>query len=197
MPGSAPNDIRHPWPDRLFHWTMAVLVIVLMGTAFLPILGLRFDWVPTHWVSGVLLTFAIVFHLYRVFWVHGIQAMTPTGNDLRSAIRKASEGGLPKYDLYQKLYHWSVAAVVLVLVITGCVMLLKIDTPLWRRDPSIISERGWGLVYVGHGAASMLLIFFFILHVYFAFLPEHRRLLAAMVLGRETGGPGRAPEHGA
>ena len=43
----------------------------------------------------------------------------------------------------------------------------------------------------------MLLIFFFILHVYFAFLPEHRRLLAAMVLGRETGRPGQTPEHGA
>ena len=165
---------------------MAVLVIVLLGTAFLPILGVRFDWVPIHWISGVLLTAAILFHLYRAFLVHGVRSMMPTVHDLRVALRREPEEGTVKYDLNQKLYHWSVAATILALVVTGCIMLAKIDTPLWRRDPSILSDQAWGVVYVLHGAASLLLIFFFILHVYFAFLPEHRRLLAAMVLGRET-----------
>ena len=197
MSGSAAEDIRHKWPDRLFHWTMAVLVIVLLGTAFLPILGVRFNWVPIHWMSGVLLTLAILFHLYRAVWVHGVRTMMPTGDDMRTVFKREPEDGAAKYDLNQKLYHWSVAAVVLVLVVTGGIMLAKIDTPLWRRDPSILSDGDWGLVYVCHGAASMLLIFFFILHVYFAFLPEHRRLLAAMVLGRETASSGRMPEPGA
>ena len=165
---------------------MAVLVIVLLGTAFLPVLGVRFDWVPIHWISGLLLTAAILFHLYRAFLIHGVRSMMPTAHDLRAALTREPEDGTVKYDLYQKLYHWSVAAVILVLVITGCIMLAKIDTPLWRRDPSILPDRDWGLVYVCHGAASLLLIFFLILHVYFAFLPEHRRLLSAMVLGRET-----------
>ncbi len=186
MSGSAAEDIRHKWPDRSFHWTMAVLVIVLLGTAFLPVLGVRFDWVPIHWISGLLLTAAILFHLYRAFLIHGVRSMMPTAHDLRAALTREPEDGTVKYDLYQKLYHWSVAAVILVLVITGCIMLAKIDTPLWRRDPSILPDRDWGLVYVCHGAASLLLIFFLILHVYFAFLPEHRRLLSAMVLGRET-----------
>ena len=76
-------------------------------------------------------------------------------------------------------------------------MLAKIDTPIWRRDPSILSDGDWGVVYVCHGAASLVLIFFIVLHVYFAFLPEHRRLLAAMVLGRETWRSGCAPERDA
>ena len=195
MSGSAAEEIRHKWPDRWFHWTMAVLVLVLLGSAFLPILGLRFDWIPVHWISGVLLTAAILFHLYRAILVHGIRSMMPAAGDVRSALAGDGGDGSAKYDLYQKLYHWSVAAVVLVLAITGCIMLAKIDTPLWRRDPAILSDRDWGVVYVCHGAASLLLIFFIILHVYFAFLPEHRRLLAAMVLGRESWG--RGPGRGA
>ena len=175
------EEARHQWPDRLFHWLMAVLVVVLLGTAFFPVLGVAFNWVPIHWMAGVLLTFAVLFHLYRVFFVHGVSTMTPARGDLRAALgREVSDA---KYDLGQKLYHWSIAFIVIVLVATGAVMLAKIDTPLWNRDPSILSERTWGLVYSLHGAASMLLIFFFILHVYFAFLPEHRRLLFAMTFG--------------
>ncbi len=176
---------------------MAALVVVLLGTAFLPILGLRFDWVPIHWISGLLLTAAILFHLYRAFLVHGIGSMVPKGGDLRAALGRTTGGDAAKYDLYQKLYHWSVAAVVLVLVASGGIMLAKIDTPIWRRDPSILSDGDWGVVYVCHGAASLVLIFFIVLHVYFAFLPEHRRLLAAMVLGRETWRSGCAPERDA
>ncbi|MBT5191190.1 MAG: hypothetical protein HOM07_02500 [Rhodospirillaceae bacterium] len=182
----APDDIRHKLPDRLFHWAMATLVIILLGTAFLPILGMKFDWVPIHWISGVLLTFAILFHLYRALFIHGIDKMMPTRADITALVaRKAANDGA-KYDLNQKLYHWSVSSLIVILVITGAIMLAKIDTPLWNRDPSILSDWNWGLVYLCHGAASLLLIFLFILHVYFAFLPEHRQLLIAMVFGRPT-----------
>ena len=163
---------------------MAALSALLLGTAFLPVLGLAFDWVPVHWMAGVLLALAVLFHLYRAVFVHGVAAMMPGRGDLRAALAGAPTGA--KYDLGQKLYHWAAAAVVLALVATGLVMLAKIDTPLWRRDPSILSDQDWGLVYVLHGAASLLLIFLVVLHVYFALLPEHRRLLAAMV----AGGPG-------
>ena len=180
-------EARHQWPDRLFHWLMAVVVLALLGTAFLPVLGVAFNWVPIHWMAGVLLILAVLFHLYRALFVHGVSAMAPVRGDLRAALgREASDA---KYDLGQKLYHWSVAFIVIVLAATGAVMMAKIDTPFWSRDPSILSDQAWGLVYSLHGAASMLLIFFFILHVYFAFLPEHRRLLIAMAFG----GSGREP----
>jgi formate dehydrogenase subunit gamma len=178
------EDVRHKLPDRMFHWAMAILVILLLGTALLPILGIKFDWVPVHWISGVLLTAAVIFHLYRALIVHNIKTMIPNGNDIRAAIGNGSANDLGKYDLSQKLYHWSVSSIMLVLVITGVIMLAKIDTPLWRRDPSILSDWNWGIVYSLHGATTMLLIFFFILHIYFALLPEHRKLLSAMVFGK-------------
>ncbi len=181
-----PGEIRHAWPDRLFHWTMAVLTLVLLATAFLPVVGVQFDWVPIHWISGILLTATVIFHLYRVLAVHGITSMMPVRGDLRAAMGGKPVADDAKYDLGQKLYHWSVSAVMLVLVVTGLIMLAKIDTPLWRRDPSILSDWDWGVVYALHGAAALLLIFLFILHIYFAFLPEHRRLLAAMALGRRV-----------
>lgn len=179
-----PDDIRHRLPDRLFHWGMAILVITLLGTAFLPIMGLKFDWVPVHWISGVLLTLAILFHLYRALVIHGIRQMLPTGADLRSIMGNDPASEEQKYDLNQKIYHWSVSSLILILVVTGAIMLAKIDTPLWNRDPSILSDGNWGLVYLFHGAGSLFLIFFFILHIYFAFLPEHRQLLVAMVFGK-------------
>jgi formate dehydrogenase subunit gamma len=178
------EDVRHKLPDRMFHWAMAILVILLLGTALLPILGIKFDWVPVHWISGVLLTAAVIFHLYRALIVHNIKTMIPNGNDIRAAIGNGPANDLGKYDLSQKLYHWSVSSIMLVLVITGVIMLAKIDTPLWRRDPSILSDWNWGIVYSLHGATTMLLIFFFILHIYFALLPEHRKLLSAMVFGK-------------
>ena len=179
-----PEEVRHKLSDRVFHWVMACLVITLLGTSFLPILGLKFNWVPIHWISGVLLIFAVIFHLYRSLFVHGLKTMMPNRDDLRSVVGNAQSGEEGKYDLNQKLYHWSVAFIMLVLLLTGGVMLAKIDTPLWRRDPSILSDWNWGIVYTLHGAASLLLIFFFILHIYFTFLPEHRQLLVSMVFGK-------------
>lgn len=191
---SARSHIRHRWPDRLFHWVMAVTVIVLGVTAFLPILGVKFDWVPIHWITGVILGVAVIYHLCRVFGVHGLAEMMPAKSDLTMIRREALLQNVPdepsgKFDVFQKAYHWAAGLTVLVLVITGFVMLAKIDTPLWARDPSILSDWNWGIVYVLHGAGALLLIFLFILHLYFSFLPDHREYLFSMILGR---GPEKA-----
>ncbi|MGB0575386.1 MAG: cytochrome b/b6 domain-containing protein [Alphaproteobacteria bacterium] len=172
------EEIRHKLPDRLFHWVMAILVIVLLGTAFLPILGVKFDWVPLHWISGIFLIAAVLFHLYRALFVHSLKEMLPTAADF-----SMSSSPEQKYDVNQKLYHWSVGTILLALLITGGIMMAKIDTPFWKRDPSILTDWNWGIVYSVHGGASLLLIFFFILHIYFAVLPEHRVLLQSMVFG--------------
>ena len=34
---------RHKLADRLYHWIMALAVVSLMTTAFLPILGIKFE----------------------------------------------------------------------------------------------------------------------------------------------------------
>ena len=188
--GSPPRDtgVRHRLADRLFHWVMALAVIVLGVTAFLPILGFRFEWLPVHWMAGVVLTLAVLFHLYRVIFVHGLDNMMPRGDDIREILRdvrgKGYEGlSEAKFDALQKGYHAAAAVAVLAAVVSGLLMLAKIDTSFWRRDPSILSDQAWGFIYVIHGGSAMILVFLFILHVYFALLPEHRALLLSMLRG--------------
>lgn len=188
------QGVRHRLADRLFHWGMAACVILLGATAFLPILGYRFDWVPPHWTSGVVLALLVLFHLFRAFFVHGVREMIPGVDDIREIARTARGAGTEalseaKYDAFQKGYHLAAATTVLVHLATGLIMLAKIDTTFWRRDPSILTDDTWGIIYVIHGLAALVLLFLFILHVYFAFLPEHRAFLAAVIGGR---GPERA-----
>ena len=48
---------------------MAISVFVLLFTGVLPIVGVDFDWLTIHWVAGLILTAAIVFHTIRaIFW---------------------------------------------------------------------------------------------------------------------------------
>lgn len=179
---------RHRWPDRAFHWAMAAAVIVLTASAFLPILGVRFDWVPIHWISGLVLVAAILFHFVRLAAVHGLREMAPGLADIHEVAGDIGGGAAApreaKYDAYQKGYHWASAIAILAVTVTGVIMLMKIDTPLWRRDPSIMSDHSWGIVYVIHGLSSLAIIFLVILHVYFAILPEHRATLMSMISGR-------------
>ena len=61
--------VRHLILDRLYHWLMAIAVLVLLGTAFLPILGLKFQWLETHWITGIVLVVLVVAHVVRaLFW---------------------------------------------------------------------------------------------------------------------------------
>lgn len=187
-------EIRHRLPDRLFHWVMALAVVALGATAFLPIVGVRFEWVPIHWWSGAVLTLAVLYHLWRVLVVHALREMTPGGDDVREVVRDLRGADLhglkpAKYDAFQKSYHLMASLTVLVLIGTGLVMLAKIDTRFWNRNPAILADQTWGVIYVAHGAAAMVLLFLFTLHVYFALLPEHRAYLVAMIRGR---GPARA-----
>jgi len=66
---------RHAPIDRVFHWITALAVLVLLGSAFLPILGLRFSWVPLHWITGVVLTAAVLFHLVRASLFQRLRCM--------------------------------------------------------------------------------------------------------------------------
>jgi formate dehydrogenase subunit gamma len=188
------QGVRHRLADRLFHWATAIVVVVLLATAFLPILGIRFNWVPLHWTFGVALVLLVLFHLYRVTFVHGVGEMIPGKDDIREtgrAITGTNTDDLAeaKYDAFQKGFHLAAAITIIAVSVTGILMLFRIDTTFWRRDPSIMTDYNWGIVYVVHGAASLVLLFLIILHIYFALLPEHRDLLKAMLIGR---GPTKA-----
>jgi len=91
-------------------------------------LGLKFEWVTTHWIAGVVLAALVTLHIVRAcFWLD-FWSMVVGFDDVRSgwrAVRQAfgRKGPPPlkpgKYSLLQKLYHLAVTAVVLALAATG------------------------------------------------------------------------------
>ncbi len=183
---------RHPLPERVYHWAMAAAVLTLLGTGFLPVLGVKFAWVEPHWIAGLVLTALVVFHVARALVWLDLGSMAIGGADLRAALRsldralRRSAQAPPKpgkYPLAQKLYHHLVATIVLLAVATGLVMMVKVDTPLWQRDPYWLSESTWGIVYVVHGLAALSLITLLMVHVYFALRPEKRWFTRSMLLG--------------
>ncbi|MFO1402666.1 MAG: cytochrome b/b6 domain-containing protein [Steroidobacteraceae bacterium] len=174
--------LRHRGADRLFHWVMAASVLVLLATGLLPQLGVQFDWVALHWSAGLLLVVAIAFHVVRVIARRSVAAMHMSSVDV--AQLRALAGGpavLPgKYSLAQKAMHHAVALPGLAAAATGLLMLAKVDTPFWQRNPYWLEAGTWGIVYVVHGLAALCLLSLVMLHLYFALRPEKRCYLQAM-----------------
>lgn len=172
---------RHKGVDRLFHWLTAAAVLTLMATGLLPALGIaRFDWVVVHWSVGVVLVLLVLFHIIRAFFWQQLKCMFALSTD------EITGKKVRKYTVAQKLMHHAMTLMVLAAVITGCLMLMKMDTPLWKRDPYTLSQATWGVIYVIHGAAAVSAITLVFLHVYFAILPEKRMYLRAMIRGWMT-----------
>jgi cytochrome b subunit of formate dehydrogenase len=183
---------RHLLIDRIYHWLMAACVLTLMGTAFLPIIGYKFEWLGLHWTTGVGLSALVLIHIVRAIIWQDLWAMVIDGADIRNGWRaltrglggKGPEPGKPgKYNALQKLYHAGIAVLVLSVVVTGLAMLLKIDTPLWRRNPYVLADYQWGYIYAVHGFAAMALITMVMIHVYFALRPDEWRLTRSMFRG--------------
>jgi len=168
-----------------------VCVLTLLGTAFLPILGVEFAWVTVHWVSGLVLMAAVLFHLVRVLVRRTFRSMWLGRADLADALdvaRSALARQLPsrrpgKYSVAQKSIHHAFAVVVLATLITGGMMLLRIDTPWWQRNPYLLPDATWGIVYVLHGLAALLLVTMVMMHIYFALRPEKLKFTRAMIRG--------------
>jgi cytochrome b subunit of formate dehydrogenase len=167
----------------VFHWVTALAVLILLASAFLPILGLKFSWVPWHWISGLVLTAAVLFHFIRSTFFQRVRCMLLGPRDFRDArARKLAA----KYTLAQKLMHAGLGIAVLVATVTGVIMLAKIDTPLWKRNPYLLSADAWGTIYVLHGAAALICLTLTMTHIYFSLLPEKRGYLRAMIGGQMT-----------
>ncbi len=194
--GSARADriLRHALPDRVLHWISAACVLTLLGTAFLPIVGFEFPWVAVHWMTGVVLFGAVLLHIVRVLargtwgsmWLGRADladVRDVAGATLRRALPKRKPG---KYSVAQKLVHHGFAVAVLTTLVTGSLMLLRIDTPWWQRNPYRLADATWGIVYVLHGLAALLLITIVMMHVYFALRPEKLKFTRAMLRGWVT-----------
>jgi formate dehydrogenase subunit gamma len=183
---------RHHFADRCYHWLMAASVLMLMGTAFLPIVGWKFEWVSLHWMTGVVLTLLVLIHVVRALTWQDWRAMLIDGADIRNGWHRivqafsgrAEATGKPgKYKILQKLYHLGAAILVLAIIASGLLMLLKIDTPLWRRNPYWFEPETWGVIYSIHGFASMMMVTLVMIHIYFALRPDEWWLTRSMFRG--------------
>src|SRR6266480_7418835 len=81
---------RHLLTDRIYHWLMAASVLILMGTAFLPIVGWKFEWVTLHWISGVVLTLLVLIHIVRALVWQDWRAMVIDTADIRNGWRSVA-----------------------------------------------------------------------------------------------------------
>ena len=171
---------RHKLVDRIYHWSMAVCTLTLLATSFLPIIGWKFAWLTIHWASGLVLTAAVIFHIVRALFFQNPMSMVVDGRDLRGL----GSGGRPgKYNIAQKLYHLAIAVLILGAIASGLLMLRKIDTPWWQRDPYWFDDRGWGIIYSVHDFVAMALITMIMIHVYFALRPDEWHLTRSMLRG--------------
>jgi formate dehydrogenase subunit gamma len=176
----------------VFHWLTAACVLTLLGTAFLPILGLKFDWVMLHWMAGLVLIGAVLFHLVRSLIWQSWRTMMIDGADVREAaaivrgtLHRAAQGAqkVGKYSFAQKLIHFFFAIIVLASIATGALMLAHVETPWWRPNPYLLRDATWGFVYVLHDLAALTLITMVMTHVYFALRPEKLVYTRAMLRG--------------
>ena len=183
---SSERILRHKFIDRLFHWVMAATMLVLMATALCPILGIEFDWVPIHWIAGVILTVVILHHTVRAIFQQDLMSMCVGPMELVTAFSALKSGALPKtgkYSIAQRMMHNAVTLFGLIALITGLLMLVRIDTPFWERDPYLLSQSTWGIIYVLHGLSAVVFFGLVMMHVYFALRPEKLFYTRSMLLG--------------
>lgn len=171
---------RHDVIDRAFHWIMAASVLVLIATGVMPILGVRFAWLDIHWIAGLVLTFVVIFHIIRASFWQDFKSMIMTPADFAEPFDENRKPG--KYSFEQKGMHWAMTLLVTLVIVTGVILFLNIKTPFWDR-PGVSDEAQLGLMFLLHGLATLSLIAFTAIHIYFAVRPEKLFYTRSMVKG--------------
>jgi len=182
---------RHSFMARVFHWIMAASMFVLLFTAFLPIAGFRFPWVTWHWMAGLVLTASIIYHIvHATFWLDfwsiwvGPKDIPEFKSEIMLELGREVPGYRPgKYPLGNKLYHLAIVIVGFAAVITGLIMMPRIQTPFFTRNPYILADSTAGFTYVLHGLAGVGLVGLVIAHVYFAVRPDKWWITKGMIFG--------------
>ena len=177
---------------RINHWVTAISLIVLLlsGMAlFSPYLyfltGLFGGGQTTRWLHpfvGILLFFSFLILFLQLWRLNLPKPEDVTWVENIGEVVKGNEEKLPelgKYNAGQKFIFWAMAALIVVLIVTGVM--------IWQQYfPDLVSipARRWAVL--GHSLAAVLIILTFILHVYAAIWT--RGTIRAMTRGTVTGG---------
>ena len=178
--------VRHSGLSRLSHWIMAVCILTLLATGILPVLGTEFEWIEPHWIAGVALTIMVLLHMGCSLSPIKIKSMWVSISDIKEYIADGGKVRGGKYSLEQKMMHHGITGLSLISLITGWLMLFKIDTPFWQRDPFIFDAGTWGVLYVLHGLSTLFFVSFVMMHIYFSIRPEKAMYLRSMIKGGIT-----------
>lgn len=160
---------RHEPVDRVFHWVMAISIFVLMITGIFPIIGIEFSWLTIHWITGLVLTATVVFHIVRSLFWQDIKTMWFTARDLKEPFDSSVKPG--KYSVAQKCLHATITVLTLFVIGSGIAMFAVIDTPWWDRS-NALAESTLGWVFLIHGLTTLALVGVVCLHIYFGLRPE-------------------------
>jgi cytochrome b subunit of formate dehydrogenase len=186
---------RHSMGARLFHLIMAIAMIALLLTAFLPKVGFRFAWVEYHWIAGIVLTISVIYHIFHATFVLDFWSIWPDKTDIEDAQRRIDAAmGKPappprkfaKYPLENKLYHLVVMLAGLSAIGTGLFMMKRVETPFFTRNPYLFGDMTWGWMYVLHGLAGVAFVALVMVHIYFAIRPEKLFITKSMIFGWMT-----------
>ncbi len=184
---------RHSLIARAFHWVMAISMFALLITAFLPKVGIKFDWVTYHWIAGLVLSASIIFHIVHAsFWMD-FWSIWPDKIDLRDAKRRLMRAfgkdapppdRFAKYPPENKFYHFVILCSGLAVICTGLFMMKRVNTfGIFSRNPYVFGDMTWGMMYVLHGLAGVGLIALIMVHVYFGIRPEKLPITKSMIFG--------------
>ena len=183
---------RHSLSARLFHAIMALSMLALLFTAFLPKVGVQFAWVTYHWIAGIVLSISVLYHIFDAFWFQDFWSIWPDKIDIEDAgnrVKRAMGQDAPaprkfaKYPLENKLYHLAVMCAGLSAIITGLFMMKRVRTPFFERNPYLFSDMTWGWMYVLHGLAGVGFVALVITHIYMAVRPEKLFITRSMIFG--------------
>lgn len=183
---------RHSLTARMFHWIMAISMFALLITAFLPKVGVQFDWVMYHWIAGLLLTVSILFHIFHASFIMDFWSIWPDKTDVADAMNRLRQFfGKPapppnrfaKYPLENKLYHMAVMLAGLAVMVTGLFMMKRVDSIFKPRNPYLFGDMTWGMMYVLHGLAGVGFIALILVHVYMGIRPEKLPITKSMIFG--------------
>jgi cytochrome b subunit of formate dehydrogenase len=181
---------RHSLGARVFHWIMSVAMLALLVTAFAPVIGWQFPWVTLHWIAGVLLIATVVYHIihaigWQDFWsmfrIGASEGVAHVRHILSSKAPAPPKAG--KYAFDHRMYHHAIVVTTLSAIVTGVLMMVRIDTPFFTRNPYLFNDATWGIMYVVHGLSGVALIVLVAAHIYFAVRPEKRWMLWSMING--------------
>ena len=101
-------------------------------------------------------------------------------SDIKEVLDGTTKPG--KYSPAQKGMHAVITILTFLVIGSGILMFLQIDTPWWDRTNSM-AEGMLGLVFFIHGISTLGLVGVICLHVYFALRPEKLFYTRSMIKG--------------